>query len=273
MFDPERIDEQSSDLIDKVIAELVSATGANDASIMIIGAHCRDLVHTSFGRTEGLRSTNDVDIAIAVAGDADYRRIVAALPRSGTTDIRYSIAGIAVDVVPFGEIEDPTGTTVLPGRKDSLDVFGFREVFSHAEELVLPSGNRVRLPTPAGYAALKLKAWCDRSVNGEYKDAEDISIACSWYQNDPDIRAELYGPRTDLLLKAEVDVDTAALYLLGEHISTVLGTTRVAELSESWKRTNRDLLIEYFARQRSKTHPDRVAARQAVDSLTAFLPA
>lgn len=271
MFDPQRIDIRLLDLVDRVIAELVLTKKADGASIMVIGAHCRDLLHASFGRADPLRSTDDVDIAVAVDGDAEYDRIVSTYPRSGTTEIRYSIAGAAVDVVPFGEIEDPQGTAVLSARKDSLDVFGFREVFTHSIELPLPCGAQVRFPTPPGYIALKLKAWCDRSVNGQYKDAGDIAIGCSWYQDDADIRESLYGPRADLLLRADMDVDIASLHILGEEISAILGEDRVSELSEVWKRTNRELLAEYFARQKSTIRPDRAAAHRAIDSLTTFL--
>ncbi|WP_278263185.1 hypothetical protein [Nocardia sp. AG03] len=271
MFDPQRIDTQALSLVDRVVDALVSGSGATDTSIMVVGAHCRDLLHASFGRADVLRSTSDVDLGVAVDGDAAYRQIVSTFPPSGRTEIRYSIAGISVDIVPFGEIEDPAGTTVLAGRKETLDVFGFREVFSHSEVLRLPSNHRVRIPTPAGYTALKLKAWCDRSINGEYKDAGDIATAGSWYQEDADIRATLYGPRTDLLLRAEIDVDVAALHLLGEEMAEILGSDRVAELSAAWQRTNRELLTEYFARQRSRTRPDRAAADRAITGLTAFL--
>ncbi|MEV6059177.1 hypothetical protein AB0L62_04160 [Nocardia asteroides] len=271
MFDPQRISTPSLDLIDRVINALVTESGIGDTSIMLIGAHSRDLLHASFGRTGPLRATSDVDLGVAVDGAAEYRRVVSAFPRSGTTEIRYSIADVSVDVVPFGDIEDPAGTTALPGRNQSLDVFGFREVFTHALQIRLPSGDHVRIPSPAGYTALKLKAWCDRSINGEYKDAGDLATACSWYQEDPDVRTSLYTQRTDLLLRAEIDTDAASLYLLGEEISAVLGHTRTTELSTAWSTTNRDLLAEYFARQRSRTNPDRTAAHRAITSLTAFL--
>ncbi|MFG1791723.1 hypothetical protein [Nocardia sp. NPDC049149] len=158
MFNPGRIGSQSFDLVDSVVAALVTGTKTYDTSMMVIGAQCRDLLHTAFGHTDLLRSTSDVDIAIAVAGDAEYRRIIAALPRSGVTDIRFSIAGMVVDLVPFGDIEDPAGTTYLPGRKESIDAFAFREVFTHSIELRLPSGYQVRIPTPAGYTGSELFA-------------------------------------------------------------------------------------------------------------------
>ncbi|MFD5174629.1 hypothetical protein ACFWM1_02365 [Nocardia sp. NPDC058379] len=271
MFDLQLIGTRSLNPVDTVIDTLVTNSGVSDTSIMVIGAHCRDLLHASCGRTDLLRATSDLDIGVAVDGDSEYRRIVSTFPRSGSTEIRYSIAGISVDVVPFGEIEDPTGTTNLPSRNDSLDVFGFQEVFARSQELPLPSGNRVRIPTAAGYTALKLKAWCDRSINGEYKNAGDIATACSWYQEDVDVRTSLYEHRTDLLLRAEIDVDVASLHLLGEEISDVLGSSRVAELAEAWQRTDRELLAEYFARQRSRTCPDRAKARRAITGLTAFL--
>ncbi|WP_446225816.1 hypothetical protein ACTWPB_12525 [Nocardia sp. IBHARD005] len=271
MFDLGRIDQRSVDLVDSVVVALISGAETNDTSIMIIGAQCRDLLHTGFGRIDPLRSTHDVDVAIAVDGDAEYRRIIAAHPRSGTTDIRFSIAGIAVDVVPFGDIEDPAGTTSLPGRKEVIDVFGFREVFTHSIELRLPSGYQVRIPTPAGYTALKLKAWCDRSAIGEYKDAEDIATVCTWYQGDADTAALLYEARTDLLIRAELDVDLASLHLLCEEVASLLGPVRLAELSATWDQTDRDLLAHHFARQRSRTHPDLAAAQRAILALNYLL--
>ncbi|MGV9725080.1 hypothetical protein [Nocardia beijingensis] len=274
MFDPRRIGSQSLDLIDRVVAGLVSNTEANDTSIMVIGAQCRDLLHAAFDRSDLLRSTNDVDVALAVNGHVEYQQITSALPPSGTTDIRYSIAGIAVDVVPFGEIEDPAGTASLPGRREPLDVFGFREVFDQSIELPLPSGYQVRLPSPPGYAALKLKAWCDRSLNGEYKDAADIATVCGWYQQDDDIRASFYqdgSDLVDLLIRADMDVDVATLYLLGEEMQGVLGGTRVTELAAAWASTDRGMLAEYFARERSKLYPDRAVAHGAIAALTSFM--
>ena len=74
MFDLQRITTQSLDLVSRVVDALVTNSGADDASIMVIGAHCRDLLHASFGRADLLRATSDVDIGIAVDGDARYRQ-------------------------------------------------------------------------------------------------------------------------------------------------------------------------------------------------------
>ncbi len=66
MFDLRRIDPRSLDLIDSVVVELVSRAEAHTALIMLIGAHCRDLLHEGFGHTDPLRSTNDVDVALVL---------------------------------------------------------------------------------------------------------------------------------------------------------------------------------------------------------------
>lgn len=274
MFDPRRITPQSLDLVDRVVEAMVSEAGAADRSIMIIGAHCRDLLHAGFGRGDLLRSTTDVDIALAVNGDKEYQRITSGLSRSGTTNLRYLIAGIAVDVVPFGGIEDPVGTSALVGRLEPIAVFGFQEVFDQAMDLLTPSGFRVRLPSPAGYAALKLKAWCDRSALREYKDAADIATACSWYQQNDDLRASLYDAGTDrmeTLIEADMDVDIALLNLLGKDIADVIGDVRVSELARSWALTDRDMLAVQFAREKSRTHPDRATAHREITALTRFL--
>ncbi|GAB2724803.1 hypothetical protein GCM10027089_55760 [Nocardia thraciensis] len=55
MFDLRRIDPRSLDLIDCVGVELVSRAEPDTASTMLIGAHCRDLMHEGFGYTEPLR--------------------------------------------------------------------------------------------------------------------------------------------------------------------------------------------------------------------------
>ncbi|MFC8531644.1 hypothetical protein [Nocardia sp. NPDC057227] len=270
MFDLGNVEPSSLVLLDRVVAELSSLTGADERSLMLIGAHCRDLLHQAFGRTDTMRSTDDVDVALAVSGPAEYHRITSALPRSGATDVRYSVADIPVDVVPFGGIEHPAGTARLPGRRESIDVFGFQEVFDRSDELTLPGGSRIALPTPAGYAVLKVKAWADRSAHFEYKDASDIATLCSWYQRDPEIGKLLYSTRLDLLQRAELDTDVAALYLLSEEIAEVLGAEREAELTAALESTDLGILAHHFAKARSSSKPNTASATSELIALTDF---
>lgn len=216
---------------------------------MVVGAQCRDLLHAAFGHKSGLRATGDLDLAVAISGWDQYHAMTAAFRRSGDTDIRFSVAGVLVDFVPFGSIEDPAGTTTMPGRREEVDVFAFDEVFTNASLMPLPSGRYIRVPTPHGYTALKLKAWCDRSIRHEYKDAGDLAIACFWHAQEETVIDQLYGTEegVQLLLASEMSVDRAAAKLLGRNVAKEIGSLRTNELRAAWRAADTQLLAAHFA--------------------------
>lgn len=154
----------------------------------------------------------------------------------GNTGIRFHVAGIPADLMPFGAVEDPPGTVTPTARCEPMSVWGFAEVFGAALPLPLPGGATIRIPTVAGYAALKLAAWLDRSDYGEYKDASDIATALYWYLNSPGVDVQLYETDHghDVLLQESMDSSAAAARLLGEDIQSTLGDDRKAELADRW---------------------------------------
>lgn len=133
--------------------------------LMLVGAQCRDLLHWRYGRGVPLRATNDTDIAVALKNWDHFERIGATFPAVGSTKHRFLIADRAVDVIPFGEVESPTGTTRHPLGNEFLNVHGFIDAYLHADVLPLPGGLTVRMPQPPNYAVLKLHAWLDRSAD------------------------------------------------------------------------------------------------------------
>lgn len=83
-----------------------------------------------------------------------------------------------VDLMAFGSIESPQGTVTPPFREaDPLDVFGMTQVYATVDAVRFGGGPEIRLPTVAGYVALKLKAWIDRSAVYNEKDAPDLGLA------------------------------------------------------------------------------------------------
>ncbi|WP_454836957.1 hypothetical protein [Rhodococcus qingshengii] len=203
---------------------------------MIIGAHCRDVFHEALGYTFDLKATQDVDIALAIADWTSYRDVIDGLPRLGETGVRYRVAEIATDLVPFGPIEDPTGTVLPAPRKETMSVWAFQEVFESAMKLDLPTAGTIRIPQIHGYAALKLFAWLDRSATGRYKDATDIAAILYWYIDSAAILDRLYGTSrgNEILDIYEYDVPQSAARLLGEDIVDIIGPERAAELAERW---------------------------------------
>lgn len=214
------------------------------SSIMIVGATCRDALHAACGASGRLRATDDLDLAIAVPRWDGYDALTASLRRApgSTSGIRYVIADRIVDLMPFGEVEDPDGVVTPAPRRDPMSVFGFRDVWPTAREVRVGAGLTVRIPTIAGFVTLKLKAWADRSPYGEYKDGGDVAAAISWYQGSsaqdgagPGVRDRLYsddGHRH--LLAVDFDEPLAVTRLLIDDAVSLLAPSRQAELGESW---------------------------------------
>jgi predicted nucleotidyltransferase len=179
-------------LADVVVTELLKKStllGADE--VMVIGAHCRDILQSALGHKFSLRVTTDIDLGLAVANWAAYDELAGKLPATGDTGIRFQVAHATADLMPFGAVEDPPGT-VTPARKEPISVWGFTEVFEAALPLSLPHAGTIRMPTPAGYGALKLAAWLDRSAWGEYKDASDIASVIYWYSRSPEVTTYAY---------------------------------------------------------------------------------
>jgi predicted nucleotidyltransferase len=127
-------------------------------------------------------------------------------------------------------------------------VWGFAEVFAAALNLELPSASTIRIPTPAGYAALKLAAWLDRSAYGKYDDASDIATVIYWYSRSQEVLDLVYESNhgQDLLIQESLDDTRATARVLGEKIAATIGTDRLVELAERWPTSRKDLLYHYM---------------------------
>ncbi|APF33966.1 hypothetical protein [Microbacterium paludicola] len=216
-----------------VIEELSSRVGLDADRVLVLGADCRDLIHSSLGFTFALRATTDTDIAIAVSDWEIYDRIEATYRRLGSNGIRYSIAEIPVDIMPFGGVESPDGISAPRARGAELVVFGFSDVYERSARLRLPSGLEVRVPEPAGYVALKLRAWLDRAPYGEDKDARDLALATHWYSESATIADRLYETEEGLalLVEADWDRDLAAVSFLARDAGQQLSESNRRDLA------------------------------------------
>jgi predicted nucleotidyltransferase len=148
---------------------------------MLVGAEARDLLHSELGHSFANRATRDVDLAFVIPRWEAYDEIVRGLVAIPYSGIAFRVAGHHVDFLAFGPIEAPSGTVRPPFRpSDPLDVFGMTAVYADSRSAVVRGGPHFRLPTVAGYTALKLKAWVDRSANHNEKDAPDIGLILFW---------------------------------------------------------------------------------------------
>ncbi len=251
MTDFANIDDHLLDAPRAVLEALSCASSRFDpSSSMLVGAHCRDILHSASGHEFALRGTSDLDLGIAIADWDDYDEIAASFPRTGSTGIRHTIAGIPVDIMPFGAVEHPTGTVTPSPRNAPMDVFAFTEVFAGSLPLALSGDLTCRIPSLEGYAALKLKAWADRSANWDDKDAADIALVLWWYSESAAVMDRLYGSQAGQQTLESLDFDTAraSAFVLGSDIQSLLGSARASELRSAWLASDLHRLSDSMAR-------------------------
>lgn len=265
-MDISRIDPAELTAIDVVVEALTSLTDLDPDSIMVVGAQCRNILHSAYGHKFPLRSTGDIDVGIALSDWSTYTDLVGRLTRIGHSGIRYLVEGIPVDLLPFGDVEHPTGTVTPAQRKAALSVFAFREVFERALTLPLGANLKVRIPSPSGYTALKMYAWCQRSIDFDDRDAPDLATAAFWYQESTEIADRLYTTKggQQLLEATDWNVSHASAKLLSQDIAAEIGLARTSELNEAWSKTDVDYLATRFGNETLPHWPDNRGERELI---------
>lgn len=169
-----------------VVGNLYARGGVAPGCLMLVSARCRDLLNYRCGFADPGRTTRDTDIAVAVASWDEFERIGASFPSQSDAWQRVAVGGVPVDIVPFGNLEDPPGHIggIDGGEPRGMDVSGYGRVFSTADEVVIDGIGTLKIPTVAGFALLKLFAWLDRGPRRIHKDASDLSLVLFWYYAD-----------------------------------------------------------------------------------------
>lgn len=271
-----RVEPARLDIVDGVVAELIEDGTVEPQTILLLGAECRDVLHRAHGHTFDLRGTNDVDVGLAIDDWNAHDAILSRFTPTGDTGIRYRISGMSVDIMPFGPIERPRGV-VSPIRRldEPFSVFAFQEVFQASLRLRLPSGVSIQIPTPAGYSALKLRAWRDRwTASWETKDGPDLATIVYWYSEDADVASRLWDTPEGVALLTSVDFDypVAVAKLLGKDTIKLIGPERAAELRTLWLELDLNELAKAFGDPALPAWPiDRATRRAMVEGLTAGL--
>ncbi len=235
--------------VDLVVETIAQKTGIQTDSLLLVGAACRDVLHTSLGHTFPARSTTDLDFGIAAQNWGSWNEIDDNFQHLGSNGVRYEIAGLPVDVVPFGPVEDPDGHSRPRTRDEDIVVFGFQDVYYHSLPLTLPSGLSIRIPQPAGYGALKMRSWLDRSVHGEYKDAPDLALLTYWYRESNSVEERIFsseGPGWELYVDLDMRLELTATRLLVQDIKEQLTDDNCRDLRQRWLGNDRELMAREF---------------------------
>src|SRR5207302_1009016 len=146
----------------------------------VVGAKARDLVlHYAYGIPQR-RATNDIDFGLLMSSWEEFDRLKQALiatdkfvahPHMQHRLLSEEYSAI-VDLVPFGEIENPKGVVAWhPDFTTRMSTFGFREAWETSIRVRLAEGVEIAVASLAGLALLKLVAWNDRHYQ---RDAQDL---------------------------------------------------------------------------------------------------
>jgi predicted nucleotidyltransferase len=271
LLDLSRASEDLLGLIEHVVNTMLSKVPAlSGYDVMLVGARCRDVIHTALGGEFSPVITRDLDLALALSSWDAYEDIRASFKQVGDTGIRFQIGGLNVDLMPFGELEDPRGIVVPPPRGEAMSVWAFQEIFNASLPLGLSPELAIRVPTVAGFAAAKMAAWLDRSEWREVKDAADLALIAYWYAESEDVQARLYATPggQETLLAEELDVPRAAARLLGDDLAATIGPDRTAELLDRWP-GDIDMLVGSFSLRAGPDWPgEKDRRRDIIDALT-----
>ncbi len=169
-----------------VLTRLQEACNALSVDFFVIGALARDLHLQHLNDIDVPRRTRDVDVAVAVDGWASYTalhdRLVAEYDFTGE-DPKQRIRspdGVALDLVPFGGIEDRTGQIHFPpDDRPEMTVLGLAEARRTAVLFAFGDLSVAVVSLPA-LGLLKLVAWDERPHERAH-DAQDLCFILREY--------------------------------------------------------------------------------------------
>jgi predicted nucleotidyltransferase len=197
----------------------------------LMGAAARDLMLQHAHNIAPSRKTEDVDFAVSVSGWPTFETLRNALLGSGLFSersketihkLRHKATGLPLDIVPFGDIENPDRTISWPPEHHTVfDCFGAREAFENSIPVQLPNKVTLRVAPIPALALLKISAWDDRKHSHPGRDAGDLLLYARHYMDcgNLDRAAQDHG---DLFTKDDYDHEATGARLIGRDIANLL---------------------------------------------------
>ena len=194
-------------LVLQLIDDAATATGSR---YFVAGAAARDLMLVNVFGLPPSRATRDIDFGIAIRNWDEFQEIKDRLEASnefeaaGANTQRLflkasgNVAGIPIDIIPFGGVESESQTIAWPPRRDVImNVAGFEEALESSARIEIKDDLVVSVASIPGLAVLKLIAWQDRRHSNN-KDAADLHRLLVAYA-DAGNSDRIYDHELDLL--------------------------------------------------------------------------
>lgn len=209
-----------------IFEQIERACQQTNVDFYLVGAVARDISMALHG-LESSRATRDLDLAVLVPNETDYKQLRETLLAQGNfAEVRNMPFTLKyaeqtdVDLLPFGGLELGSGIRLNRGEGVArLAVTGFAEVYEHGTQLVtLDDRFTFRVCDLPGMVLLKLIAYDDRPEH-RGKDLADISFILKHYLDITE--AELFDSHYDLI-ENQVSSEQSAARILGRHICPLL---------------------------------------------------
>lgn len=195
----------------------------------LTGAQARDWIFHLIHDIDTGRATRDADIGIALAGWGEFERIRSHILNGGDFDAdrdarhrlnHRKVEGFHIDLVPFGQIGGEKAEIAWPPAQDIvMNVIGFEEAFRNAMTVLADVDLPVKITSPAGLMLTKLFAWEDRKYSQPGKDAHDIRLLLTHYE---EVAGRNLFDVPGLMETEDYDADHAAARLLGRDVAGIL---------------------------------------------------
>lgn len=229
---------QRTDL--RLLAALVKqvSIAAAGTPFLLAGAMARDLLLTHAHGVRASRATEDVDLVFQVASWNEFEKLrrklldgeFTEIHRRGMHKLHYR-GGLDVDILPFGGVERPDRTIVLPpDNAFVMSMFGFTEALQPSVTVKLPDEVSIQVVSLPALAILKLTAWNERHSIEPGKDAYDLNLVI---RNFAEIAGERLYEVNPYLVGSPSDYECAGAWLLGRDMAELLdrsGKERLAVL-------------------------------------------
>lgn len=252
--------EPLPDGLKELYKKVNSAAKAIGCDYLVVGATARDMVLAHGFGAHPERQTLDVDFGINVPTWSAFTGLKAQLVAEGFTESERAMQRLyleaadkswqAVDIVPFGAIENDESVISWPPQHDmAMSVLGFKEALNSAFSVVIDKNPDVTIlvASPAGICLLKLIAWLDRPAEKRGKDAEDIRYLIANYSIMPEVRNSIYDKH---YMEAQGwDETKASAMKLGADVRKIASQKTMAFLEE--KLFKNAASIEALAREMS----------------------
>ena len=208
------------------LTDLYRFAREQELPFLIVGAEARDIFFELLFNVRASRATIDTDVGIRVPTWEAFEKLETRMISSGVfkkdkkKPHRFSHRnGGSLDVIPFGELENPKGNIRWRENQSDMSTLGFDEALENAIQVKIAPDLVIPVSTPPSLVIMKLIAW-DESYPHRNTDAKDVDFMLNQYINTG-IEQRLYDGDRDITTFDDFDFGIVGPRMMGRDIAKI----------------------------------------------------